>query len=63
LQGVTGATPPSSVSDTIRNWDSEAIATKLEQNVGRDLQYVRINGTIIGGIVGLAVHQIGVFLN
>lgn len=44
------------VSDTIRSWDSATVVRKLEQNVGRDLQYIRLNGTIIGGLVGLLLH-------
>jgi len=63
LAGRYGRDASSLVTDTIRSWDSETITEKLEQNVGRDLQYVRINGTIIGGLVGLAIHQIGMFLH
>lgn len=44
------------VSDTIRSWDAETIVDKLETNVGRDLQFIRLNGTIIGGLVGLLLH-------
>jgi len=44
------------VSETIRRWDSDTIVEKLESNVGRDLQYIRLNGTIIGGLVGLVLH-------
>jgi uncharacterized membrane-anchored protein YjiN (DUF445 family) len=44
------------VSETIRRWDSKTIVEKLESNVGRDLQYIRLNGTIIGGLVGLVLH-------
>jgi uncharacterized membrane-anchored protein YjiN (DUF445 family) len=44
------------VSETIRKWDSQTIVDKLEMNVGRDLQYIRLNGTIIGGLVGLVLH-------
>lgn len=44
------------VSDTIRGWDARTIVSKLETNVGQDLQFIRLNGTIIGGLVGLALH-------
>lgn len=44
------------VSETIRGWDAQTIVQKLEQNVGRDLQFIRLNGTIIGGLVGLLLH-------
>lgn len=49
------------VSDTIRAWDADTIVQKLEQNVGRDLQFIRLNGTIIGGLVGLILHAGGHF--
>ncbi len=44
------------MSETIRRWDSKTIVDTLEMNVGRDLQYVRLNGTVIGGLVGLVLH-------
>jgi uncharacterized membrane-anchored protein YjiN (DUF445 family) len=46
------------VSDTIRGWDARTITARLEQAVGRDLQYIRINGTVVGGLVGLVLHLI-----
>jgi uncharacterized membrane-anchored protein YjiN (DUF445 family) len=50
------------VSDTIRGWDARTITDRLESAVGRDLQYIRINGTIVGGLVGLALHTLDVLL-
>lgn len=44
------------VSETIRGWDAKTIVGKLETNVGSDLQFIRVNGTIIGGVVGLVLH-------
>jgi uncharacterized membrane-anchored protein YjiN (DUF445 family) len=44
------------VSDTIRGWDARTITGRLENAVGRDLQYIRINGTLVGGLVGLLIH-------
>jgi uncharacterized membrane-anchored protein YjiN (DUF445 family) len=46
------------VSDTIRGWDAQTITNRLEAAVGRDLQYIRINGTIVGGLVGLLIHTV-----
>jgi len=46
------------VSDTIHGWDAATVTTKLEDAVGRDLQYIRINGTVIGGLVGLTIHAV-----
>ncbi len=44
------------VSDTIRGWDAKTVTGRLEGAVGRDLQYIRINGTLVGGLVGLFIH-------
>ncbi len=44
------------VSTTVRSWDARTVTEKLETAVGRDLQFIRINGTVIGGLVGLAIH-------
>ncbi len=46
------------VSETVRIWDTRTVTDRLEAAVGRDLQYIRINGTIVGGLVGLAIHAI-----
>jgi uncharacterized membrane-anchored protein YjiN (DUF445 family) len=48
------------VSDTVRGWDARTISDRLEGAVGRDLQYIRINGTLVGGLVGLVIHAIEV---
>lgn len=50
------------ISETIRSWDTATVVEKLEHNVGPDLQYIRINGTIIGGLIGLAIHQATLWL-
>ncbi|WP_298092066.1 DUF445 domain-containing protein, partial [uncultured Sphingomonas sp.] len=50
------------VSETVRGWDARTITTRLENAVGRDLQYIRVNGTLVGGIVGLAIHGVDVLL-
>ena len=46
------------VSDTVRRWDARTISDRLEGAVGRDLQYIRINGTLVGGLVGVVIHSI-----
>ena len=46
------------VSETIRGWDARTITARLESAVGRDLQYIRINGTLVGGLVGVILHAI-----
>jgi uncharacterized membrane-anchored protein YjiN (DUF445 family) len=46
------------VSETIRSWDARTVTARLEAAVGRDLQYIRINGTLVGGLVGLVIHAL-----
>ncbi len=50
------------ISETVHHWDTATVTQKIEFEVGRDLQFVRINGTVIGGIVGLLLHAIDVML-
>ena len=50
------------VSDTIRGWDAETVTGRLENAVGRDLQYIRINGTLVGGLVGMGIHAVDVLI-
>jgi uncharacterized membrane-anchored protein YjiN (DUF445 family) len=40
------------ITQTIERWDGHEAARKIELHVGRDLQFIRINGTIVGGLVG-----------
>ena len=46
------------VSETVRGWDAQTITNRLESAVGRDLQYIRINGTLVGGLVGIVLHAL-----
>jgi uncharacterized membrane-anchored protein YjiN (DUF445 family) len=46
------------VSETIRGWDAQTVTNRLEAAVGRDLQYIRINGTLVGGLVGLVLYAV-----
>ena len=48
------------VSETVRSWDARTVTDRLEAAVGRDLQYIRINGTLVGGLVGLVIHTVEV---
>ncbi len=46
------------VSDTIKSWDARTIMARIEAGVGADLQYIRISGTLIGGLVGVILHLV-----
>ncbi|MGN6278881.1 MAG: DUF445 domain-containing protein [Sphingomonas sp.] len=50
------------VSETVRSWDTSTVTRRLENAVGRDLQYIRVNGTLVGGLVGLVIHTIDVLM-
>ena len=50
------------VSDTVRGWDADTVTGRLESAVGRDLQYIRVNGTLVGGLVGLTIHMLDLWL-
>ncbi|WP_115787737.1 DUF445 domain-containing protein [Arthrobacter silvisoli] len=43
------------ISDTVARWDAEETSQKIELQVGKDLQYIRINGTVVGALAGLAI--------
>lgn len=46
------------ISHTVRGWDPTATSQRIELAIGRDLQFIRINGTIVGGLVGLILYAI-----
>lgn len=50
------------VSETVRRWDARTVTDRIEGAVGRDLQFIRINGTLVGGLVGVSIHAVDVLL-
>ncbi|AGZ52009.1 membrane protein [Mycobacterium kansasii ATCC 12478] len=46
------------ITDTIERWDAEEASRRIELHVGRDLQFIRINGTVVGALAGLAIYAI-----
>jgi uncharacterized membrane-anchored protein YjiN (DUF445 family) len=44
------------ISEVVKSWDADEISHKVELEIGKDLQYIRINGTLVGGAVGLLLH-------
>ncbi|GAA2154452.1 DUF445 domain-containing protein [Nocardioides koreensis] len=50
------------ITHTIERWDGKEAARRIELHVGRDLQFIRINGTIVGGLVGVVIHAVSVLI-
>ena len=46
------------ITHTVENWEGRELSEKLELEVGKDLQFIRINGTLVGGLVGLAIYAL-----
>ncbi|GAB3514151.1 DUF445 domain-containing protein [Pseudoxanthomonas daejeonensis] len=51
------------IAQTVKAWDERHLVEQLELSVGRDLQYIRFNGTLVGGLIGLLLHAVIVFLD
>jgi uncharacterized membrane-anchored protein YjiN (DUF445 family) len=50
------------IADVVAQWDARQVSDKVELEIGKDLQFIRINGTIIGGTIGVALHAISLSL-
>ncbi|MGB8899017.1 MAG: DUF445 family protein [Methylocella sp.] len=46
------------VAELVAGWDTKTLVDRLELQVGKDLQYIRINGTLVGGLVGLIIFVV-----
>nr|WP_090276239.1 DUF445 domain-containing protein [Mycolicibacterium komanii] len=46
------------ITDTIERWDADEASRRIELHVGRDLQFIRINGTVVGALAGLVIYSI-----
>ena len=46
------------IADQVKGWDIDMLIGRIELTVGRDLQYIRFNGALIGGLAGLALHAL-----
>lgn len=51
------------ISNTVGDWEGKELSDKLELEVGKDLQYIRINGTLVGGLVGLIIYTVTQFFH
>lgn len=50
------------ISDTVKRWDGPETSRKIELQVGRDLQFIRINGTVVGALAGVVIYTVGRFV-
>lgn len=50
------------ITETVRGWVAEETSKKIELQVGRDLQFIRINGTVVGSLAGLAIYTVSVLI-
>ncbi|PJE24034.1 MAG: DUF445 domain-containing protein, partial [Mycobacterium sp.] len=50
------------ITETIERWDAQEASRRIELHVGRDLQFIRINGTVVGALAGLAIYAIAQLL-
>jgi uncharacterized membrane-anchored protein YjiN (DUF445 family) len=62
LVGRYGQELTTVITDTIDRWDGKEAANRIELFVGRDLQFIRINGTVVGGVAGLLIYTVSVLL-
>jgi uncharacterized membrane-anchored protein YjiN (DUF445 family) len=62
LADAQGESVGTMVADTIKGWDAQTVVNQIEAAVGRDLQYIRISGTLIGGLAGLTIYVISEFV-
>ncbi|HRD12223.1 MAG TPA: DUF445 domain-containing protein [Mycobacterium sp.] len=58
LVGQYGAEITTIITDTIERWDAEEASQRIELHVGRDLQFIRINGTVVGALAGLVIYTV-----
>lgn len=57
-----GAEITTIITDTIERWDADEASRRIELHVGRDLQFIRINGTVVGSLAGLIIYTVAQLL-
>jgi len=50
------------ISGTVQKWDNDDYASEIELSIGSDLQFIRMNGTLVGGVIGLLLHAVSLLL-
>jgi len=51
------------ISETVKTWETDEYVNEIELSIGSDLQFIRMNGTLVGGVIGLFLHAISLLLN
>ncbi|GAA3609408.1 DUF445 domain-containing protein [Kineosporia mesophila] len=51
------------ISETVKRWDAVDASRRIELHVGRDLQFIRINGTVVGALAGVAIHTFTILIS
>jgi len=46
------------ITEVVKSWDAQEVSRKIEAEIGRDLQYIRVNGTFVGGLIGVVLHAL-----
>jgi len=62
VSGRYGPSAEKLIHKTVASWEADELIARLENQVGSDLQFIRVNGTLIGGLVGLLLHGLGQFI-
>ena len=50
------------ITETMQSWETEDFVNEIELSIGSDLQFIRMNGTLVGGLIGLVLHGVGLLL-
>jgi uncharacterized membrane-anchored protein YjiN (DUF445 family) len=51
------------ITDVVKSWDARDVSEKIELEIGKDLQFIRLNGTLVGGCVGVLLHLLGMLFS
>ncbi|TMH12363.1 MAG: DUF445 family protein, partial [Betaproteobacteria bacterium] len=51
------------ITDVVKSWDAQDVSEKIELEIGKDLQFIRLNGTLVGGCVGVLLHLLGMLFS